>query len=32
MAFAQLAEAVVEAVELRNSKLPPTKIVQITKK
>ncbi|MCA1744854.1 MAG: Mrp/NBP35 family ATP-binding protein [Bacteroidales bacterium] len=32
MAFAQLAEAVVEAVELRNSQLPPTKIVQITKK
>jgi len=32
MAFAQLAEAVVAAVENRNSQLPPTKIVQITKK
>ncbi|GAO27973.1 Mrp/NBP35 family ATP-binding protein [Geofilum rubicundum] len=32
MAFSQLAEAVVEAVEKRNSQLPPTKIVQITKK
>ncbi len=31
-AFADLAEAVVEAVEKRNQNLPPTRIVEITKK
>jgi ATP-binding protein involved in chromosome partitioning len=32
MAFSQLAESVVAAVEKRNSQLPPTKIVEVSKK
>jgi ATP-binding protein involved in chromosome partitioning len=32
MAFAKLASAVVEAVEKRNSQLPPTQIVEVTRK